>query len=96
MMNIFEQLLQSSRFMTHVGEIMISVEGVTRELKKLRRLVQRKRHIKIELWVRLSVLRLFHVCHVVQNSQCLLPLAGHKWLYKAERDQRCGQAGPQI
>ena len=44
-MNIIE--LRSSRFMTHVGEIMISVEGVTRELKKLRRLVQRKRHIKL-------------------------------------------------
>ena len=92
MMNIFE--LRSSRFMTHVGEIMIS--GVTRELKKLRRVVQRKRHIKIELCVRLSVLRLFHVCHVVQNRQCLLSLAGHKWLYKAERDQRCWRAGPQI
>ena len=44
-MNIIE--LRSSRFMTHVGEIMISVEGVTRELKKLRRLVQRKRHMKL-------------------------------------------------
>ena len=33
--------------MTHVGEIMISVGGVTRELKKLRQLVRRKRHIKL-------------------------------------------------
>ena len=36
-----------------------------RELKKLRRLLQRKRHIKIELYVRLSVSRLVQVGHVV-------------------------------
>ena len=33
----------------------------SRELKKLRRLLQRKSHIKMELCVRLSVLRLFQV-----------------------------------
>ena len=38
-----------------------------REFKKLRRQLQRKRHIKIELCVNLSLLRLFHVVHVVQN-----------------------------
>ena len=40
----------------------------SRELKKLRRQLQRKRLIKIELCVKLSLLRLFHVDHVVQNS----------------------------
>ena len=38
-----------------------------RELKKLRRLLQRKRHIKIELSARLSVLRLLHVGNVVRT-----------------------------
>ena len=40
---------------------------VTREFKKLRRQLQGKRHIKIVLCVKLSLLRLFHVDHVVQN-----------------------------
>ena len=90
-MNIIE--LRSSRFMTHVGEIMISVEGVTRELKKLRQLVQRKRHIKIELCVRLRVLRFFHVGHVVQNRQSLLPLAEHKWFCCKGREGPALSAG---
>ena len=36
-----------------------------REFKKLRRQLQRKRHIKIELCVKLSFLRLSRVDHVV-------------------------------
>ena len=40
-----------------------------RLIKKLRRLLQRKRQIKIELCSRLSVLLLFRVGHVVQNRQ---------------------------
>ena len=39
------------------------------KFKKLRRLLQRKRHIKIELRVRLSVLRLFHVGYVALNRR---------------------------
>ena len=50
-----------------------------REFKKLRRLLQLKRHIKVELCVRLSVLRLFLVGHVVQNRQSALSLAWHEW-----------------
>ena len=50
----------------------------TREFKKLRRLLQRKRHIKIELCVRLSVLLLFQVGHVVQNRPTTLSLAWHE------------------
>ena len=50
-----------------------------REFKKPRRLLQRKRHIKIELCVRLSVLRLFQVDHVVQNKRSALLLARHEW-----------------
>ena len=41
---------------------------VIRELKKLRRQLQGKRLIKTELCVKLSLLRLFHVDHVVQNG----------------------------
>ena len=50
------------------------------EFKKLRRLLQRKRQIKIELCVRLSILRLFHVDHVVQNRRTTLSLAWYEWL----------------
>ena len=48
-----------------------------REFKKLRRLLQRKRHVKIVLCVTWSVLRLFHVGHVVQKSTfaCLARMA---------------------
>ena len=50
-----------------------------REFKKLRRQLQGKRHIKIELCVKLSLLRLFHVDHFVQNRRSALPLAWHEW-----------------
>ena len=49
-----------------------------REFKKLRRQLQRKRHIKIELCVKLSLLRLFPVDHVVQNTRIALSLAWHE------------------
>ena len=47
--------------------------------KKLRRQLQRKRHINIEFCVKLSLLRLFHVDHVAQNTRIALSLAWHKW-----------------
>ena len=46
-----------------------------REFKKLRRQLQGKRHIKIELCVELSLLRLSHVDHVVHNRRSALSLA---------------------
>ena len=49
--------------------------NVMREFKKLRRQLQQKRRIKIELSDKLSVLRLFHVVHVVQNRRTSLSLA---------------------
>jgi len=49
-----------------------------REFKKLRRLLQQKRHIKIELWLRLSVMRFFQVGHVVQTRQTIFSLAWHE------------------
>ena len=50
-----------------------------REFKKLRRQLQRKRHIKFELCVKFSLLRLFHVDHVIQNRRTALSLAWHEW-----------------
>ena len=50
-----------------------------REFKKLRRQLQRKRHTKIELCVKLSLLRLFYVDHVVQNRRTALSLAWYEW-----------------
>ena len=52
---------------------------VSREFKKLRRQLQGKRHIKIDLCVKLSLLRLFHVDHVVQNRRIALSLAWSEW-----------------
>ena len=52
---------------------------IIRELKKLRRQLQGKRLIKTELCVKLSLLRLFHVDHVVQNRRSALSLACHEW-----------------
>ena len=49
-----------------------------REFKKLRRQLQRKPHIKIELCVKLSLLRLFYVDHVVQNRRTALSLAWYE------------------
>jgi len=46
---------------------------------KLRRQLQRKRHIKIERCVKSSLLRLFHVVPVVQNRRIALSLAWYEW-----------------
>ena len=46
-----------------------------REFKKLRRQLQGKRHIKIELCVKLRLLRLFHVDHVVHNRRSAISLS---------------------
>ena len=50
-----------------------------REFKKLRRQLQRKRHIKIELCIKESILRLLHVDHVAQNRRAALSLAWYEW-----------------
>ena len=50
-----------------------------REFKKLRLLLQRKRRFKIELCIRVTVSRLFHVDHVVQNRRGALSFVSHKW-----------------
>ena len=52
-------------------------ESMNREFKKLRWQLQRKRHIKIELSVKLSLK--FHVDHVVQNRRTALSLAWYEW-----------------
>ena len=50
-----------------------------RDFKKPRRRLQRKRHIKREICVRLSVFRQFHVGQVVQNKRSALSLAWQEW-----------------
>ena len=49
------------------------------EIGNLRQLLQRKRHIKMELCVGLSSLRLCYVGNVVQNRRSALSLAWHEW-----------------
>ena len=49
-----------------------------REFRKLPHLLQRKCRIKIEFCVMLSVLRLFHVYHFVQNGWSILSLDWHQ------------------
>ena len=61
-----------------------------RELKKLRRQLQGKRLIKTELCVKLSLLRLFHVDHVVQNRRSALSLVCHEWFsFKGKEGKIC-------
>ena len=72
-----------------------------REFKRLRRQLQRKRHIKIELYVKLSLLRLFHADRFSQNRRTALSLAWYDWFsckgkeWKSERftaaSSRCCQ-----
>jgi len=59
---------------------------IIREFKKLRLLLQQKRHIKIELWVWLSILRLFHVDHVVQNRRTALSVAWYQWFSRKGKE----------
>ena len=71
----------------------ICISGVlgslrNREFKKLRRQLQRKRRIKIELCVQLRLLRLFHVDHVVQNTRTALSLAGTNGFYEKAKSER--------
>ena len=62
-------------------EIISGLQGwlVIREFKTLWWQLRRKRHMKIELCVKLSLLQLFGVDHVVQNRQSALSLAWHEW-----------------
>ena len=64
-----------------------SIPG-SRELKKLRRQLQGKRLIKIELCVELSLLRLFHVDHV-QNRRSAVSLAWFSCKGKEEKIYCC-------
>ena len=83
--------IPSSRFFSRPS-------AVNRELKKLRRQLQGKRLIKTELCVMLSLLRLFHVDHIVQNRRVLFRLLatnGFRVKAKEERftaaSSRCRQ-----
>ena len=51
---------------------------VNKEFKEPRRLLQRKGHFKIEFLCRLSVLRFFHVDHVVRNRRSVFSLKSGK------------------
>ena len=50
----------------------------------------KKCHLKVELCIWLSVLRLFYVHHVVQNRRSSLSLASHEWLSRNERFAAAG------
>ena len=65
------------------------INSQNREFKKLRRLLQRKRHIKIELCVTLSVKRLFQVGHVVQTRRSVVSLALTDHIKKLHQKGRC-------
>ena len=74
--------------------ILEKFDSRNQEFKKLQRLLEQKCHIKIELWLRLSVLQLFYVGHVAQLvgkvNFCLLRTNGfHIKVKKA--GQHCHQ-----
>ena len=60
-------------YSSEIGSCFPPFNSNNRECKKLRR------HIKIELSVKLSLLGLFHVDHVVQNRRTALSLAWYEW-----------------
>ena len=62
--------------------------GFNRELKKLRRQLQGKRLIKIELCVKFSLLRLFQVDHVVKNRRNALSLAWYEWFSCKDKEEK--------
>ena len=68
-------------FICNIASVVTFSKTRNREFKKLRRQVQGKRHNKIELCAKLSLLRLFHVDHVVQNRRSALSLAWHEWFH---------------
>ena len=70
---------RGSVFEIHFAGFLALLRDENREFKKLRRQLQRKLHIKIELCVKLSLLRLLHVDHVVQNRRTALSLAWYEW-----------------
>ena len=70
------------------------VMAFIREFKKLRRQLQRKRHIKIELCVKLSLLRLFHVDHVVQNRRSYFRLLGTNGFHVKTKSERFTATSP--
>ena len=57
-----------------------------REFKKLRLLLQQKRHFKIKLCFRLTVSLLFLFYHVVQNRRGALSLAWHEWFPRKSKE----------
>jgi len=68
---------------------------LNRVLKKLRLVLQRNRHIKLERCVRLRILWSFHVSHVVQNRPSVLSpiFAWHKWFHIKAKNERLTAAG---
>ena len=78
-MFVFHPFQTTDSFVKH-RKVTLSVRPwEIREFKKLRRQLQWNRDIKIELCVKLSLLRLFHVGHSVQNWRTALSLAWHEW-----------------
>ena len=57
----------------------IKIAPQFRRITRATTVVQRKRHIKVELCVGLSGLRLFYIGNVVQNRRSALPLAWYEW-----------------
>ena len=64
-----------------------------KEFKKLRQLLQRKRHFNMEFCVGLNVLRLSHVSHVVQNRRSAFRLAWRKWFSRKGKNESFTVAG---
>ena len=64
-----------------------------RYFKKLRRLLEQKRHLKIKLCGRLSVSRLSYVDHVVQNTRAYFRLFGTNRFHVEAKNERFTTTG---
>ena len=94
----FHQALAGNFFQNHPPPPPQDLNGrALREFRKLRHQLQRKHNIKIELCVKLSVLRLFHVEYLAQNRRSVLWLAWHQWFSRKDKEWRLALSSqPQI
>jgi len=76
MYRVFQE--HNNDFPLYIGVISLILWSLKEEMANFMassKFVLRKRHFKLELCVRLSVLRLFHVDHVLQNRRSAFSLA---------------------
>jgi len=76
------------KYLTKESAAVVVYALVTSKLDYCNAYNHNRRHFKIEICGRLSVLRWFHVGHVVRNGQSVLALAWHEWCSCKGRERK--------